>query len=452
MARFADAGLHFGIRAADFEDQYRFDAPFQICSADTERSRVYERKIWEPCEPDMVIVDEAHIQKGQTMRQILDDHKARGAKVILLTATPIGLSNWADEIVVSGTMKEYRDCKALVPAVVRSIEQPDLSKVKRSATGEYVIDGEKRKIYTQSIVGNVIDRWKRYNPDARPTMMYAPGKPESVWLTEQFQKIGVNFCHVDATDAVVDGKRRKLNRPLWDEILSRYEAGDIKGLSSRFKLREGIDVPFTYHCILATPIGSLASYIQTVGRVLRYSSKTPDHVLITDHGGNYWRHGSPNADRPWEEWWPLSEGTVSAQHQRGIKDHGEPEPIRCPKCEGERKGGSKCPHCGFEHVKSNRHVVMENGVMKEVDGPLIKPRVTKLYSDTQDKWDRLYWGYKKKKLNKSFFAMWAYFAYTHHYFPPKTLRNMPKLPVDWGNTPAMIKPDKLIGYEDRKAA
>jgi superfamily II DNA or RNA helicase len=346
--RMSAAGLEYGIRAAGYDDCWHPSAPFQVCSIDTERSRVYGKGVWKLHDVGvggLVVVDEAHIQKSETMWRVIQDYKAAGARIVLLTATPVGLSDWADELIISGKLSEYRACKALVPAVVKSIQQPDLSKVKRNATGEYVIDGKKRKIYTQSIVGDVLERWKKYNPDARPTMLYAPGKPESVWLTERFQAAGVSWCHVDATDAIVDGERHTLTRDLWQDILGRYKDGSIKGLSCRFKLREGIDVPSTYCCILATPIGSLASYIQTIGRVLRYSEETPDTVLVIDHGGNYLRHGSPNHDRDWQAWWTLPEHAISEMHVNQIRDGKTPEPIRCPICEGERAGGRKCPHC-----------------------------------------------------------------------------------------------------------
>jgi superfamily II DNA or RNA helicase len=434
-ARFKDAGLHFGIRAADYEDEYRFDAPLQICSIDTERSRVLKKAVWELHDSGrggLAVIDEAHIQKSQAMWDVIQEYKSRGWRIVLLTATPVGLSEWADELVVSGRMQEYRDCKALVPAIVKAIEQPDLRKVKRNATGEYVLDGEKKRLYTQAIVGNVIDRWKEFNPDAKPTMLYAPGKPESVWLTEQFQKAGVNWCHVDATDAVVDGKRAKLTRKLWtDDILPRYRAGEIKGLSCRFKLREGIDVPGTYHCILATPIGSLASYIQTVGRVLRYSPETPEHVIVTDHGGNYWRHGSPNLDRDWQSWWTLPEHAISEMHQNSIRDGNTPESIVCPRCRTERRSGHKCPTCGYEHAKSSRHIIMEDGRMEEHEGDLIPPRRTFKRKDTEELWEKMFWGFRRKKVNQTFNQMAAYFAHENHYQPDRDLGFMPASPHDW---------------------
>lgn len=433
--RFRKAGLRFGIRAADYEDQYDFSAPFQVCSADTERSRVYgPKKYWDLHDVGpggVVVIDEAHIQKSDTIRQIIDDYKARGAKIVLLTATPIGLSTWADELVVSGKMQEYWACNALVRASVFSPDQPDLAKIKRNATGEYILGEKKRQIYTQSIVGNVIANWRTHNPDARPTLLYAPGVAESVWFCEQFRNKGVNFCHVDATDAVVDGKRIKLTRPVWEEIAKRYKNGEIKGICSRMKLREGIDFPFTFHAILATPIGSLASYIQTCGRVLRYSPETPDRVVITDHGGNYHRHGSPNDNRDWHGIWDLPESVVSELHTKSIKDGETPEPIRCPKCGGERKSGNKCPHCGFTHEKSKRLVVMEDGRMVEREGRLVRSRKVRLERDTAKKWEKLYWGFKKKKIEKSFDQMYAYFQHQYHYAPPRDLPLMPIKSNDW---------------------
>lgn len=432
-ARFRSAGLHYGIRAAEYEDHYNLEAPFQVCSADTERARVYERKIWDRHNAGLVVVDEAHIQKGDTMRRILVDHIANGAKVVLLTATPIGLSKWADKLVISGRLDEYRACKALVLARVFSCQQPDLSKVQRNVTGEYVLDGKKKKIYTQTIVSDVISQWKEHNPDARPTMLYAPGKAESAWFTEKFTELGVNWCHVDATDAVVDGIRTKLTRPLWEEILQRFKANDIKGLSSRFKLREGIDCPSTYHVILATPIGSLASYIQTVGRVLRYSPETPEEVIVTDHGGNYWRHGSPNADRPWDAWWEMPEGAVSNWNHNQIRDGKAREAIRCPKCGQERTGGIKCPNpkCEFVHPKSQREVIMEDGTLVPHNGKLLRKRHVEVRSNTESLWSQLYWAWKRKGVAKSFSQMYGYFYQQYGYQPPRDLAFMPVRDQDW---------------------
>lgn len=746
------------------------------------------------------LVHNCHLQKATTMTRILDDHKARGGTVVGFTATPIGVSHLVDELIVSGTLAEYRECKAIVPAIVRSIEQPDMNKVQRNKTGEYVWKGEKRRVYTQTIVGHVLERWKKYNPDARPTLLYAPGVAESVWFTEQFRKAGVNWCHVDATDAVVEGIRAKLTRTLWEEIKERYISGDIKGISSRMKLREGVDFPETAHVILATPMGSMATYLQTIGRGLRWSPSTPNHVVVQDHGGcldtdtevltkrgwvghlqisrddlvagynlqtgeitweaiksthvrtltdgermcsvqsrcldlrvtgthrlivkrrqsapggetrwpsefrfetateaaersgrfkipvaglqaapgvrlsdaeieflgwwitdgclyrgrnstrktltiaqaahrqyihvlrdclmrcgfdwketeqkyrdgsgricvcfhvpqgtslsrprrgwsrlepyldkdlsplleemderqfgiflhavhmgdgskakgdgsysicsgsktfadrlqslcvrrgwkcnvatrigqrkrplyilqivktkegclhgsatrtrdrqaklsvqippcgtkvwcvsnrmetiivrrngrvaivgnSYLRLGSPNHDRPWRDWWNLSESAISRMPMERIREGKAPEPIRCPQCEGERVGGMTCPHCGFVHEKSKRHVIMADGRMRIREGKLIRKKYVSERPETQRHWDSMYFGYKRKRHKATFSQMEAFFLRTHGYYPPRTLVNMPRHPEDWHARVCDVPFNRLIQKADKQ--
>lgn len=445
---FNDAGFHFGVRAAGWDDYYDPHAPIQICSIDTEEARVYGKKTWTRHDAGLVVVDEAHLMKSKAMRTALDDHRSNGAASVGLTATPVGLSDWFDELVVSGTLKEYRDCKALVPAVFRAISQPDLRKVKRNQTGEYILDDKEKKVWTQHIVADVMDRWKLYNPDARPTMLFAPGVAESVWFCEQFEKIGVKWAHVDATDAILDGIRVKLTRKIWDEILERYKSGDIKGLSSRFKMREGLNVPATYMAILATPMGSLASYLQSVGRVLRYSPETPDQVVVNDHAGVYHMHGSPNHDRPWAKLWNLPEHAVSNFQEDQIRDKKAPEPIRCPKCEMERTKGNVCPGCGFQHEKSRRRVVMENGTMVEVDGELVKPRCRIPWSaNTAELYAKMYWAFRNKKIKKSFNQLLGFFHKEYHYTPPRNLPFMPKNSDDFYRHPYQVPLKDLIGKD-----
>jgi len=440
--KFRADSLPVAVRAAGYDDEFDASAPIQISSADTERSRVYERKIWEPLETDILVVDEAHLQRTGTMDRLAADHRRHGGRVVLLTATPIGLHTRADRLVISGRLQEYRDCGALVPAVVKSIEQPDLRKVKRNKTGEFIIDGRKRMIYTQTIVGNVIERWKRYADDGI-TFAYWPGVPESVWGTEQFLRAGIPWAHVDATNAIVDGKRANLTRFLWQEIHQRLLDGTIKGVSSRFKLREGVDIPEMSCCILATPIGSLASYIQTVGRVLRRSNVTPDKVLVIDHGGNYLRHGSPNHDRAWQDWWAMPEKAVSSMHLDRIRNREAPEPIRCPKCEGERIGGFRCPHCGFEHKKSQREVVMEDGRMVTRDGDIVQRKRIRRKPDTETLWRKLVFGCHRYNKDRTFLQLEAWFNHEHHYYPPRNIPLMPKRPEDFCRRVNMIPLDQL---------
>ena len=449
-ARFDDAGLHYGIRAAEYEDRLDHDAPFQICSADTERSRVLDKKTWhlhDVRDGGVVIVDEAHIQKTATMAALIERHLKNGAFVVLLTATPIGLSKWADRLIVSGTLAEYRDCKAIVPCKMFTLQTPDLAKVQRNVTGEYILDGRKKKIYTQSIVGKVIESIPAYNPDLRPMILYAPGKPESAWFCTQLVNAGIRACHVDATEALLDGVRYPLTRTLWEDIAGEFRGGLIKCLCSRFKLREGIDFVEVYHEIFATPIGSLASYLQSIGRGLRYSDATPDHVIATDHGGNYLRHGSPNLDRDWHAFWNMPEHAVSHYHENQIRDRKEAESIVCPKCKLERRSGMSCPNCHHQHAKSQREVIMEDGTLELKDGDLIKPRRIEKRWNTQDIWKKMYFGWRHKCPDRTFAQMAGFFAHENHYHPPKDLNFMPIKAEDWHVGVGRVDVQKLRGYD-----
>ena len=452
--RFRDSGLYCGVRAAEFDDMFDPEAPFQVTSAQSEDARVYKSGRWDMHEVGaggFVLVDEAHMQKSKVMRNILQWYENQGANIVLLTATPTNMKKWADGLIVSGSLSQWRKQGALVLIHPYTISQPDLSKVKKNAqTGEYVMDEDKKKRFCQSIVGDVIDSFERLNQGG-PAMMYAPGVRESRWLVSQMAKRGHKFIHVDATDAYIDGEKHTLNRSLWNDIVGQVKDGTVKGLSSRFKLREGIDIPAADHCILATPIGSLSSFLQIIGRVMR-SAPGKTHAVLQDHGGVYHQHGSPNHDRDWDSLWQLSDYAASSLQSELIREKVIPEPIRCPKCGFERARGPKClnPACGYEHEQSERKIVMEDGSIRLVNGNIIKTKKRKNRSDTEQLWTRLYYGYKNKKVNQSFSQMEAYFYREHHYYPERNLPFMPRRAIDWKAKVHEVPMERLTGRHKGK--
>lgn len=453
--RFRDIGLNVGIRAADYDHRFDDSCDVQIASADTERARVFKGGKWELFDVGkggLVVVDEAHMQKTKVMKDILQYYEKLEARILLLTATPVAMEKWAQELVVGGKLSEWRKCGALVPVYAYSISQPDMRKVKRNNVGEFVMDDGKKMEYLQTIAGEVIENYETLG-DGSPAMCYGPGVPESVWVAQKFCARGHNFVHVDATDAVIDGKRVKMSQELWDDILDGVRVGDIKGLCSRFKLREGVDLPMAGHCILATPVGSLASYLQIIGRVMR-SAPGKIKAIMQDHGGVYHLHGSPNQDRPWEMLWKMTENAASTLHMDRVREGEEREPIRCPKCGMERTSGPKCPGCGHEANKGVRAIRMESGELREVEGPIVKARRRVEKSDTAEKWAKMFWGYKRKRVQQSFKQMEAFFFRTHGYLPPRNLPFMPKHFMDWSRKPCDVDMKDMHHRRDtdRKAA
>lgn len=445
-------GLHTGVRAAEYEDMFDADAPFQVSSAPSEQARVYKSQKWQLHEMppgSIVVVDEAHLQKSKVMQNLIFYYQNAGCRVILITATPVGMKKWMDECVVGAPLKEWRDVGALVPVYTLTISQPDMRKVKRNATGEYLLSDRKRKIYTQHIVGDVLAGFKE-NDRGNGAMVYAPCVKSSRFLVQEAAKVGISLIHVDATEAIIDGKEYSLTRTLWDDVIGMVKNREVHGLSSRFKCREGLDIPQADLCILATPVGSLASYIQICGRIMRSSPGKKDAVLQC-HGGSYWTHGSCNVDQDWQSLWQLSEHAASTFHQDQIANNDQvKEPIRCPECGCERRSGNVCPKCGFKHEKSVRKIVQEDGELKEVTGDLVRPKRRKEMPDTADLWARMFYGFRNKKLEKSFAQLEAFFFRTHNYWPSRNLKFMPRHAIDWKAKVYEVPMSSLIGSAKEK--
>ncbi len=436
------AGLRHGIRAAGHED--RRDQPLQISSVQTERRRVLDRDqgAWEVHPADVVVIDEAHLNAGPTMRQLLQRHIDQGAFVLGLTASPIDLGEVYDRLVVAGTPSELRACGALVAARIHGCDEPDLSAIGRVKLGEDIGEQKQAKaIMTPTIFGRVWDWFHRLNPDQKPTLLFAPGVKESLWFAEQFAANGIVAAHIDGEEIWYAGKTVKADDASRAELLDGSKAGDIKVICNRFVLREGIDMPWVEHGILACVIGSLQSYIQVCGRLLRASPATGKKLaVIQDHGGNWWRHGSPNADRDWDL--ALTPAMVAGLREDRLRAKLDPEPVRCPQCACILLG-LRCP-CGFviDATKKSRPVIQSDGEPVEVEGDIYRPKRIAFKPDTTDLWKKAY--YRGKHGNMTFRQVEGLFAREHFYHPPNNCPLMPKHERDWYRLVRDVPPCDLI--------
>lgn len=436
--------LPFGIMAADFDEECRLGEPLQICAPATVDARCFKKVRWQPHRAKLVLVDEIHLQKGEVIRKIMNHHVERGAVLVLVTATPIGVSDMADSLIVAGTTSELRKCGALLPAYVYGCEEMDTSKIKPKANGEFS-HSDIKSIWPAEIFGHVVKHWLELNPELKPSILFAPGVGESVWFAEEFRKAGYRWAHIDGEDCWLDGEFYKSNRDVRDQILKLHRDGEILGICNRFVLREGVDMPWLYHGILATPIGSMVSYVQVVGRLLR-ACPGMDHVVIQDHGGNWWRHGSPNQDRDWEAYWQMPEHYATSVREERIRSKKEPEPIHCPQCQAIRSGGDTCPECNFRHTTRQRVVIQHNGQLKEMNGDIFKPRRIRHQPDTEQKWTACYHRMKNAKGRaRTFREAVGLFVYENHYWPPEGLNYMPRTEADWFREIKSIAPTDLHG-------
>lgn len=427
-------GLYHGVRAADYDDERRM--PFQICSIQTEGSRTLRKQgqhSWDLHEAKLVLIDEGHLCRGKDYRAVADQHVEDGAVVIYFTATPLDMEDVADLMVIGGSNTDARACGAIVPCLHYGPDEPDLRCIGKIKVGEDLSENQNRKaMMREGVFGRVLKHYRELNPQQKPAIGFAPGVKESLGFAQEFQRAGIPAAHIDGDEIWMKGEWHKSEKKARMELEAALECGDIKIVWNRFVLREGIDWNFFCHAILATAFGSLQSYIQSGGRILgKYPGK--DSVVIQDHGGNWHRHGSLNADRHWK----LSDtasGLAQLREER-FRCGEEKEPRRCPQC-SRIVNGPKC-FCGEEfHGRYSRPVVQSDGQLVLVEGDVFKPRKT-AKPDAEEwmvkDWKKTYWQFRNSKENKKTFKDAAnYYASKHYGVWPSTLWPfMPREAADW---------------------
>lgn len=436
------AGIDHGIRASGYDPALLRDV--QISSIQTEQARVFKSERWELHDAKLVLVDEAHVQTGGVAEKVLAHHVEAGAMVVGFTATPLGIGHLYDHLITAGVTSELRACGALVPAHTYGPDEPDTRKIKPTATGEYTENDVRKVMMTPTIFARVYDWAKKLNPDWRPAILFAPGVGESIYFAEQFVKKGIPAAHIDGDDIWVNGESYPSSPEGRADVLRMSESGEIKVVCNRFVLREAIDMPWLYHGIAATVFGSLSSFLQSGGRLLR-SHHTLDHVVWQDHGGGWWRHGSLNADREWRL--EYTNAIVAGMRAERMREKKEAEPITCPECGAVRLTGPKCRQCGFEHTKKSRRVIQIDGTLKEMTGDIHKARPVKTKPNTEEVWQEYYWRAKRSKNEMNFNQAYALFFVEQHYWPPRDLPYMPKDELHWHRKVKVVPPDALTSID-----
>jgi superfamily II DNA or RNA helicase len=381
--------IDHGVRAAGHEED--LSRSVQICSMQTEVSRVLKRKVWDlhaNAPGDVMIIDEGHLHVSGHALTIRDMTTSAGAFTLDMTATPIGMGEVCDEIVYIGKNSEMRACKAHLLIEHYAPDEPDMRLAKLAGTpkkgaseGEdlsenqqravmgAVVDGEANK-RLRALHGRIWDNFCRLNPNRLPFLCFGPGVEESIWIAQQFTKRGVRCAHVDGEHIWMDGSLYRKTDALWEQVLDENRAGTLPGLSCRFVLREGFNAPWLKHGILATVFGSVQSYLQAGGRFSRYF---PDYESKTlqDHGGNFWRHGSLNIDREYT----LQDTASSIYFRRSdsMREKKQREPVVCPQC-GMVLTRSTCK-CGWVRTvqKVPRAFLTSEGTLIESNADYFPP-------------------------------------------------------------------------------
>ena len=432
--KFHDIEMNHGLRASGFEPRYL--EPIQLAMFQSEQAAL--KKGRELHRADEVLVDEAHNNAATKCMEIFDKHEEMVPDCVRIgfTATPLGLGHAYDHLIQAGTNSELRECGSHVWCKTFAPDEPDTKIIGKVAIGEREcgIQQSKRKQYVQRVFGRIVENYRELNPEQKPTVLFAPGVAESIWFAEQLTQNGINAAHIDGENCWIDGGLVQNDDHVRRVIEERTEAGNIKIVCNRFVLREGIDWPFIFHGIFATVFGSLTSYLQAGGRILR-AHPSMDHIIIQDHGGNWWRHGSLNADREWEL--GSTDQLEYAKRVDRIREKKEHEPIVCPQCSAIRLSGSKCATCGYFYQGKQRPVLQADGSLQQMNNDVFKAkRYAKTTTQLIDSWCSRVRNVRKSKKdtvkNMTFAQPATNFARDNYWqYPPRDLPMMPKKMEDF---------------------
>jgi len=332
-------GLDHGIIQSDHW-RYRPSKNLQLASVQT----LSRRK--ELPDIDLIIVDECH-STYKTMTKLITE-TWNHLPFIGLSATPFtrGLGLIYDDLLVVETTQSLIDKGHLADFVAYGAKPVNLKGVKTIA-GDYNQKELGKRVNTTKIVGDVVQTWLKRG-EQRQTVCFAAGVPHSKAIVDEFMAHGISAMHIDA---FTDSEDR-------EEIMGRYESGEIKILSNVGITTKGWNSPKTSCAILARPTKSLMLFIQMVGRVLRTAEGKSD-ALILDHGGNIERLGFPTDQLP--EF--LCNGDKDESSKK--KEKKEPLPAACEKC-FYISTEFICPKCAHApEVKPK--VVAEKGELKKLE-------------------------------------------------------------------------------------
>ena len=418
--------VEHGVMAANYEA--RLMREVQVCSLQTIDFRVFGTRRWELPRAKLVMIDEAHSNKGDVGEAVIAHYLKEGAVVSGFTATPVGIGHLYRKLIVAGTKAECRRIGSLVPCYVVCPNEPFIKGVRKREIGETAAG---KKLWQTIVHANVFKHWRELNPQGLPTILWAPGVPESKWFVRGFQELGVTAAHVDGSTK--DEERER--------VFKDSREGRCQVICSMGVMREGVDLPWLCHGILCQPCINYSTYVQIVGRLLRaYDGKTS--CVLQDHAGAFWRHGSPNEDREWKL--EDTDQAIAAERKRKIEAGELREPIRCPECGAIRMTGPKCWKCGYEHVRSVRAVIMTDGTLVRKVGSVRKKR--RQVSEDERVWiSCLYAAAKGRQVRSLQQARVMFRRRTGHDLPDGIKFRPPDSSQQWG-----VVVDKVFPWLNRK--
>ncbi len=282
----------------------RHRARVQVASTQTLRARNFVPPA------TMVIYDEAHHYSSDDWHELTKCYP--GVLRVGFTATPMrsdgrGMAPAFDSLVVVSTIKELTAlghlvaCRVIAPA--KPLRRPNMS---HSPVDAYLAHAQGMR-----------------------TVVFADFIINAEKFVAEFKEKGIDAVIIHGS--LSDSERTS--------ALRSHATGSV--LVNCMVLTEGWDSPETSCCILARGCGSVGTYLQIVGRVLRPAPCKKEALLIDLTGRSFYDHGAPDADRTY---------SLTGKGIR-VKDELDIEQSYCPVCgQGVEAPPDSwpCDVCGYQ--------------------------------------------------------------------------------------------------------
>ena len=278
--------------------------------------------------------------------------------------------NWFSDLSYKVGIYDLQAQGFLVPLKLYIADEPDLSDVGTSSTGDWNID-ELAEAMSKSVhVNSAVEAVQRYASDRKHIVVFGVTIEHAEVLRDVFREAGYSTV-------AVHSKMPKAER---DAALYAFDRGDVQVVCNVGVLTEGWDCTSVDCMVMCRPTKSAALYCQMAGRGLRLHEGKAD-CLMLDLSGNYAEHGRPEeprvkmgresgeGDGSWEcpechfvnE--PKDRVCASCGYER---PEPEPEMRDCPHCRFPFPANKLvCPHCG--QVRSQRKAVELHEVKRDID-------------------------------------------------------------------------------------
>lgn len=341
-----------------------------VASADTLRNRLHEL---DDC--NLLIVDEGHLWHSRTRKLIIDHAKSVGAKIVILTATPIRLdgkplSDIADEIVYGPDEADMVEAGTLAQYRVYAPVSTDTTGIRMSGK-DYAAKDLADKFDKPAIIGDAVETWKKYAAGLR-TVVYCINRAHGKHVLGGYLEAGVKAAYIDGETPKAEQLR----------IAHALADGEIHVLVSVELLTTGFDLgslvgrDVTIQCVqLLRHTVSLQLAIQMMMRCMTPwggVSVILDHVnMILNRDGTV-NHGFPDDRREW------SLDGKETRSQEGVADFNV---WTCEQCFAAVKSTKNvCPYCEREHEIKPREIAVEAGELREIKRAEAQKKRTELKS------------------------------------------------------------------------